>query len=1030
MKAIIALIIISLLSLPVFAWEVPTIIDFQGKLTDNNNNAQAGEFNMTFKVYNQSSGGALLWQENKLINVTSGLFSTLLGSNIAINLTFGEDYYVEMVVSGETFSPRYRVATSPYAFRANITTTAIAGTTTEPSFIVNSISGQVSNLTVWKNSTGTIVASLNTSGFFNVSGGIPCTAIRGGDGDFCADENATGSASDNTTQSNAITGNNNTMLANLGQKLNLTGGILSGLLSIIGINTANNLSLNVNNTFYVNASADRVGIGTAAPNQKLEVSGGNVNVSSGNLWVTGALVVNGTAITGTAAAGWTENTTTTTVFNDTPGVKVGIGTASPIAKLTVNGTNTANNLSLNINNTLYVNASADRVGIGISSPSQKLEISGGNVNVSSGNIWIEGDLIINGTPYASTNVSILYGANASNVSSIIPAQISSAGNLMVSIDEGLGTGWSASSGNVFTATLADKVGIGTSTPVSKLEISGNASISGTLLVNGVNISGGQAADNVTLGTRIDANNQTLFDKINLRANITDLTNANNTIYASLGQKLNLTGGTLSGLLGITGNAANAGNLSLSVNSTLYVNQSTSNVGIGTTGPSQLLSLNTASGNTPIVFTKGGTTAYGYIGMTAVNNYVVGAAESDMFMRSDGKNIVFSTDTGSSVQMILKNGGNVGIGTTFPQGSLDVNLSKSGGDVNLTIRNSYAAENATSENVSLIFGHAVYPAAKIVAFKNGDFFSNSPNVSGGLAFYTNNNGQSEKVRIAPNGNVGIGTTTPSGVLDLGSGTSGRALSWGGTAGSNNYVNIWAPYSGSGLVLATGMRGNTSNDGYQSSYGSAIRRSAIRLGAFDDNGIQFFTDGSATYADGTGVNPSERMRIDTNGNVGIGVTAPRAKLDVNGSLFVDSTLFDGADFSLSTTSNYHNYVNTGSTSYTSGTWIDIIPAGNLTPGTYIGTFWVHDLGTDASYPSFDENIMGSTLFTVSNDWDTQPGTEHELMSSKRSGNFGAAGNLKVRVMDVATNANSGIQVKVDSSFTGGGNIVFGVLAKRIF
>ncbi|MBI4173566.1 MAG: hypothetical protein HY519_02490, partial [Candidatus Aenigmarchaeota archaeon] len=991
-------------------------------------------------------------------------FSTLLGSNIAINLTFGEDYYVEMVVSGETFSPRYRIATAPYAFRANITTTAIAGTTTEPSFVVNSISGQVSNLTEWRNSAGAIVASLNTSGYFNVTGGIPCTAIRGGD-DFCQDENATGSVSDNTTQSNLITGNNNTLYALLGQRLNLTGGILSGLLSILGINTANNLSLNVNNTLYVNASLDRVGIGTSspsskldvsgtltveginvtgrqisdnttlgnkittlqsdnttqtallgqklnltggrlqgdliinatgnangtnsynssdltlqgsgvnytntslnpnvtlrnivtnagsanrlgifvneservsidsagqvgigttspsskldvsgtltvegvnvtgrqasdnttiagnltttnarvgnletkeasdnttqanlitgnnntllanlgqklnltggtlssllsilgaslannlslnanntlyvnasldrvgigtsspgsklevvgtanitgglnvsagglnvvggnagigttAPNQALHVSGGNVNVSSGNLWVTGALVINGTPITGTAAAGWTENTDTTSVFNDTPNVKVGIGTASPIAKLTVNGTNTANNLSLNINNTLYVNASADRVGIGTATPSskldvsgtltvegvnvtgreasdnttqeallgqklnltggiisglfqvgnvsalnnvsvnlsnslyvnssrgytgigtanptQKLEISGGNVNVSGGNVWIEGDLIINGTPYASTNVSILYGANASNTTSVIPAQISTQGNLMVSIDEGLGTGWSASAALVFLQTASDRVGIGTATPLSKLDITGgntannlsfianstvylnnsggglvgirtaspasvldiygNASISGTLLVNGVNISGGQAADNTTLANRIEGNNNTLYavagQKLNLTGgilsglfqvgNVSALNNIsvnlssalyvnstlgwvginkanpstmldvsgtltvegvnvtgrqtsdNTTTFALLGQKVNLTGGTLSGLLSITGNAANAGNLSLSVNSTLYVNQSTSNVGIGTSSPGSKL----------------------------------------------------------------------------------------------------------------------------------------------------------------------------------------------------------------------------------------------------------------------------------------------------------------------------------------------------------------------------------------------------------------------------------------------------------
>ena len=45
LKVLAALIV---LALPAYA--IPTLIDFQGKLTDNNNNAQAGEFNMTFII--------------------------------------------------------------------------------------------------------------------------------------------------------------------------------------------------------------------------------------------------------------------------------------------------------------------------------------------------------------------------------------------------------------------------------------------------------------------------------------------------------------------------------------------------------------------------------------------------------------------------------------------------------------------------------------------------------------------------------------------------------------------------------------------------------------------------------------------------------------------------------------------------------------------------------------------------------------------------------------------------------------------
>src|SRR3989338_5262582 len=198
---------------------VPTLIDFQGKLTDNNNNPQEGELNMTFRILNESSGGALLWNENKLVNVTDSLFSTLLGSNVPVNLTFGEDYYIEVDIGGETFTPRYRVATVPYAFRANISENARASSISSPSFVIRAIASQTSNLFEWRDSSGAILGYINSTGHLNASLGISCGMITGGDADFCADDTTTGTSNDNTTQNNLITSNNNT-LTNL--KANLT----------------------------------------------------------------------------------------------------------------------------------------------------------------------------------------------------------------------------------------------------------------------------------------------------------------------------------------------------------------------------------------------------------------------------------------------------------------------------------------------------------------------------------------------------------------------------------------------------------------------------------------------------------------------------------------------------------------------------------------------------------------------------------------------------------------------------------------
>jgi len=50
-------------------------------------------------------------------------------------------------------------------------------------------------------------------------------------------------------------------------------------------------------------------------------------------------------------------------------------------------------------------------------------------------------------------------------------------------------------------------------------------------------------------------------------------------------------------------------------------------------------------------------------------------------------------------------------------------------------------------------------------------------------------------------LGVGTTTPKNILDLGVGTNNRGISWGGV--SNNYANIWTQYSSGYLNLAIGV-----------------------------------------------------------------------------------------------------------------------------------------------------------------------------------------------------------------------------------
>jgi hypothetical protein len=168
----------------------------------------------------------------------------------------------------------------------------------------------------------------------------------------------------------------------------------------------------------------------------------------------------------------------------------------------------------------------------------------------------------------------------------------------------------------------------------------------------------------------------------------------------------------------------------------------------------------------------------------------------------------------------------------------------------------------------------------------------------MTFYT---GGSERMRVDTSGNVGIGTSSPAGKLDIYDASSSIASVLGdGTARlvtSRASTNTSAPefqmykYRGtlaSPTIVASGdATGRLQFFGYD---GAALRATAeIRSevdatpGASDMPGrLVFYTtaDGAASV--------SERMRIDSSGNVGIGTNAPAYKLDVAGAISTNNNL----------------------------------------------------------------------------------------------------------------------------------------------
>jgi hypothetical protein len=217
-----------------------------------------------------------------------------------------------------------------------------------------------------------------------------------------------------------------------------------------------------------------------------------------------------------------------------------------------------------------------------------------------------------------------------------------------------------------------------------------------------------------------------------------------------------------------------------------------NVGIGTTSPAYRLDVNGTIGfaysgsNANYIEQANGAFGYGRIrpfntsGLFAFDtNYTLGGGYDFAY---NGSSVIRVTSTG-----------NVGIGTTSPADKLYVGDS-SGTSISISTNNA-AGSIASPLNVDLNFRG--YLNGKMAMIRSWD--ESSSTADGYLTFWTNDftggvNVFTEKMRITPTGNVGIGTDAPSQKLHVTgnvrvtgayydsnneAGTSGQVLSSTGT-----------------------------------------------------------------------------------------------------------------------------------------------------------------------------------------------------------------------------------------------------------
>jgi hypothetical protein len=117
---------------------VGPVLQYQGRLTSVSTGAPiSGSAFMTFRIYDVANGGIPLWSETETVQVTGGLFSTLLGETTPMDAQMfnGQTLWLEVKIESEVTGPRQQIL--PVAYALGLAPGAVISTTsTAPALLV------------------------------------------------------------------------------------------------------------------------------------------------------------------------------------------------------------------------------------------------------------------------------------------------------------------------------------------------------------------------------------------------------------------------------------------------------------------------------------------------------------------------------------------------------------------------------------------------------------------------------------------------------------------------------------------------------------------------------------------------------------------------------------------------------------------------------------------------------------------------------------------------------------------------------
>jgi hypothetical protein len=390
----------------------------------------------------------------------------------------------------------------------------------------------------------------------------------------------------------------------------------------------------------------------------------------------------------------------------------------------------------------------------------------------------------------------------------------------------------------FVIDNTGNVGIGVTAPSEKLQINGNI-----LIANGGSILG-NGSSNINLGNTNGGELSIGGDGTNSQV----LADTNNLILG--------TTRTSAGNDDIIFQGTNSGGTSTWM--TIKGGSSLGKVGIGTTTPDAQLDIRGQIGTQPIASFSGQTSHAGLI----VDNSGVGD--------------IFTASSSGLNRFVIKQNGNVGIGTTTPQTLLDITSQTSNGlRMYSPDRTRYIGFAYDGANVALRAGGSQTDVVLYNTYIDGNLSGAATaidftefDVSGSTGAITINDG-------GDLGNISIEGT----ILDI------NSLDFAGvgsitTTGSQNLTLA----AGTGYVRI----GDTATPGFGNGDDDLFVEGDIEL---DGSIYTALTAGSVVFSGTNGVLTQDNANFffdDTNNRLGIGTTTPTAALDVAGAASVSGSL----------------------------------------------------------------------------------------------------------------------------------------------